>query len=75
MQNPGTGVVSHKSNGNIIVGLANANNISLNGVDVVVSGAAGAADDVEGVLRKASGSSTKTIKTKTHAVQMHRMLN
>ena len=62
MKNPGTSIVSDESNGNIIVGLANADNISLHRVDIVVSGASGTANDVESMLMKElEGSTDNTV--------------
>ena len=58
MHNPGTGIVGDKPNRNVIVGLANADDISLHGVDIVVSAASGAPDDMEDMLMKELDSST-----------------
>ena len=60
VHNPGTGIVSDESNSDVIVGLTNADNISLHGVDIVVSAASGAADDMEGVLMKRLNRSANT---------------
>ena len=75
MKNPGTSIVSDESNGNVIVGLANADNISLHRVDIVVSAASGAADDMEGMLTKRLDRSADTsVSRKTYSVQVDRML-
>ena len=50
VEEPGTGVVGAEADGNVIAGGAGADDVALGGVDVVVSVAAGGADDPEFVL-------------------------
>jgi hypothetical protein len=61
MKNPRPSIVSDESDRNVIVGLTNADNISQHRVDIVVSGASRAADDMEVMLMKELDSSTDAI--------------
>ena len=61
MKDPRASVVRDESDRDVIVGLTNADNISQHRVDVVVSGASRAADDMEVMLMKELEGPTDTI--------------
>ena len=55
MHNPRAGIVGAETDGNIVTGCTNANDVALNRVDEVVRAAACATDDVESVSVQMDG--------------------
>lgn len=76
MKNPGTGIVSDESDGNVIVCLANADYVSLHRVNIVVSVASSASNNMEGMLRRWLVQFNRWYHGahKTYTVQVHGVL-